>query len=119
MCIYEEAPERFDEILDAFKCAKLPCYDEFIGILVNWRQEIINSFMRPYDDRKLSNAYTENINGKLRTYIDISKGVANFTRFRKRVLYALNPKIYSYVSSTLYSEKRPGKKRGSYNKVTE
>ena len=68
-------------------------YQEFIGILRNWRTEILNSFKRPYEDHKLSNAFCENINGKIRTYIEISRGIANFARFRKRVLFALNPKI--------------------------
>ena len=31
-----------------------------------------------YDDRKLSNSFTENINGKLRTYLAVSRGISNF-----------------------------------------
>ena len=52
--------------------------------------KILNSFQRPYDNRKESNALTENINGKLREYITVSNGLSNFDRFRIRVLYALN-----------------------------
>ena len=51
-------------------------YDEFASILVKWKTEILNSFRRPYENIKLSNAYSENINGKLRTYITVSRGLA-------------------------------------------
>jgi len=76
----------------------------------------LNSFIRPYENRKLSNAYSENINGKLRTYITVSRGLGNFKRFRSRVLFALNPKIYFAISDNLKTNKRAGRKRGSYNK---
>ena len=34
-----------------------------LRILINWRDEILNSYLRPYYDRKLSNSLTENVNG--------------------------------------------------------
>ena len=37
------------------------------------RDEILNSYLRPYDDRKLSNSFTENVNGKLRIYLAVSR----------------------------------------------
>ena len=89
-------------------------YDEFITTLKNWKTEILNSFKRPFDDRKLSNALSENINGQLRTYISISKGISNFTRFRKRSIFALNPKMYYSITGKLSTDKREGKLRGSY-----
>ena len=91
-------------------------YDEFASILVKWKTEILNSFRRPYENRKLSNAYSENINGKLRTYITVSRGLGNFKRFRCRTLFALNPKIYFAISDNLKTNKRIGRKRGPYSK---
>ena len=37
------------------------------------RDEILNSYLRPYDDRKLSNSFTENVNGKLCIYLAVSR----------------------------------------------
>ena len=90
---YEEAVEKYDDVVRLFNNSGIPQYDEFASILVKWKTEILNSFRRPYENRKLSNAYSENINGKLRTYITVSRGLGNFKRFRCRTLFALNPKI--------------------------
>lgn len=112
----ENCEEWFNTIYEALVVANIKEFDEFITTLTNWKCEILNSFKRPYDERKLSNALSENINGQLRTYITISKGISNFTRFRKRAIFALNPKVYYSITSKLISDKREGKLRGSYNK---
>lgn len=114
---YEEAVEKYDDIVKLFKNSGIPQYSEFTSILVTWKTEILNSFRRPYENRKLSNAYSENINGKLRTYITVSRGLGNFKRFRSRALFALNPKIYFAISDNLKTNKGPGRKRGPYNKM--
>jgi len=116
---YEDACDRFDTVRKYFMDSGIKEYDEFIAILTNWREEILNSFLRPYEDRKLSNAFTENINGKLRTYLDVSRGINNFQRFKKRILYALNPKISYALTAKLHSEKRKGKPRGPYHKMCD
>ena len=113
---YEEAVEKYDDIVRQFKNSGIPQYNEFTSILVTWKTEILNSFRRPYENRKLSNAYSENINGKLRTYITVSRGLGNFKRFRSRAMYALNPKISFAISDNLKTNKRTGRKRGSYRK---
>lgn len=51
--------EWFQTILEAFKEAQLSEYNEFISLLEHWKYEILNSFKRPFDDRKLSNALSE------------------------------------------------------------
>ena len=114
-CSYDEACSRFDDIYLKFKNCNISQYEEFTGILSHWKEEILNSFKRPYDDRKLSNAFSENINHRIKTYLAVSNGVANFSRFRKRVMYALSPDIYYSLKSTLTSDKRASKKRGKYN----
>ena len=53
---------------------------------------------------------------KLRAYLTISRGIGNFERFRKRVLFALNPTIFYALTSNLKSAARKGRKRGPYNK---
>jgi len=114
---YEEALAKYDNIIRMFKDSRIPQYNEFISILETWRNEILNSFIRPYQDRKLSNAYSECINGKLRTYITVSRGLGNFKRFRSRALFALNPKIYFTISDTIKTNKNDRRKRGPYNKL--
>ncbi len=116
---YEQALLRYDEIANEFQACGIPQYGEFTSILLNWREEILNSFIRPFDDRKLSNAFTENANGKLRTYLCVSHGVSNFKRFRKRVIYALNRDIKYALTSSLTSCNRSRKKRGPYPKPKE
>ena len=82
----------------------------------HWKPEIINSFRRPYDDRRQSNALAENINHKLRLLIEVSNGYTNLERFRARTLYCLNDKLFYCLTTCLYSKKREYKKRGTYTK---
>ncbi len=116
---YDEAKENYDVLVKEYEDANIAEYREFVSILHTWKKEILNSFRRPYDDHKLTNAFCENINGKINTYLDISRGINNFKRFRKRVLFALNPKIFYSITNVLYSDKREGKKRGPYKKIKE
>ena len=73
-CSYDEATNLYDDMLKAFKTSGIRPFNEF-----TWRYEILNSYLRPYDDRKLSNSFTENVNGKLRTYLAVSRGISNFS----------------------------------------
>ena len=95
----------FETVYSSFVEADLPEYREFTAMIYNWKQEILNSFARPYENRKQSNAFTENINGQIRTYLAVSNGVINFIRFRKRVLYCLNYKIFYSITKFLTSDK--------------
>ena len=81
------------------------------------RDEILNSYLRPYDDRKLSNSFTENVNGKLRTYLAVSRGISNFNRFRKRVIYSLSKDVQYSLNNSLHSDSVPKRKRGTYKKI--
>lgn len=72
--------------------------------------------MRPIDNHRLSNATAESFNKQIKDYIAISNGVTNFHRFQKRIMLALNKKVYWSISTNLTSNKLPGKPRGKYNK---
>lgn len=113
---YDEAVEKYDYIIKLFKNSGIPQYVEFTNLLITWKKEILNSFLRPYHQRKLSNTYAENINGKLRTYMTVSRGLGNFKRFRSRALLALNHKVFFAISDNLTTNKRTGRKRGPYEK---
>ena len=125
-CSYDEAINVYDDMLKAFKTSGIRQFKEFTEILINWREEILNSYLRPYDDRKLSNSFTENVNGKLsnsftenvngklRTYLAVSRGISNFTRFRKRVIYSLSRDVQYALNDSLHRYSVPKRKRGTY-----
>lgn len=115
----EETHDMLSQNQDAFLTAQLPVYSEFIEILTAWRTEIINSFCRPYEDRRQSNSLAEYINSRLRILISVSNGLSNFERFRARAIYALNKFVCYSISSHLTSNKRQGKPRGKYSKHPE
>ena len=118
-CSYDEAVNVYDDMLKAFKTSGIRQFNGFTEILINWRDEILNSYLRPYDDRKLSNSFTENVNGKLRTYLAVSRGISKFTRFRKRVIYSLSRDVQYSLNNSLHSESVPKRKRGTYKKIRE
>ena len=101
---YEDAKKFIPNFIKKFKKANIPEYRDFTNILSEWTDEIINSFQRPYEDKKLSNAFTENINGRIKVYFSVSKGVANFQRFRKRVIFALNKDVNYSLKKSLKVE---------------
>lgn len=103
--------EWFETVYSSFMEADIPEYREFTVLLYNWKQEILNSFARPFENRKQSNAFTENINGQIRTYLSVSNGVVNFVRFRKRMLYCLNYRIFYSITRFLSSDKYDRKKK--------
>jgi len=112
----DNCEEWLDIIISRFSRSSVVEYIEFTNLLINWKQEIINSFNRPHNDRKQSNALAEATNSKLRAYLDMARGTQNFTRFRKRVLLATNPKIFYSISNHLESDKNFKSERGKYNK---
>lgn len=111
----QNCEEWLDSIILAFSESRISEYNDFVTLLCNWKYEIIHSFKRPFDDKKLSNSLCENMNGKIRSYLSISNGISNFHRFRKRCILALNPHIFYSINHRLKSDKREGKPRGSYH----
>ena len=106
-------------MLKSFKTSEIRQFNEFTEILINWRNEILNSYLRPYDYRKLSNSFTENVNVKLRTYLAVSRGISNFQRFRKRVIYSLSRDVQYALNDSLHSDSVPKRKRDTYKKIRE
>ena len=106
-CSFNDASRRLDEIMVHFEQANLYCYTEFVSLLKHWRVEIINSFHRPYQNRKQTNALAESLNEKIRELIVVSHGFSNFDRFRARALYCLNPSLfYSLTLCWLQSDRK-------------
>ena len=89
---YEDAVEKLDDIIDGFKSSEIAEYEDFVTMYVNWREEIINSFIR-YKEKRLSNSTAESINSKIRTVLYVSKGIKNSKRRRNRIIYSINKNL--------------------------
>ena len=81
----EEAKERIETIIDAFIKADIPEYEEFLTLLVNWKEEIINSFTI-HKGRRINNSIAESINSQIAVLLYNTKGIRNNERRRKSLL---------------------------------
>lgn len=78
-CTLKDAPERLAEQISAFADSGIEEYIEFYNLLINWSQEIINSFTVIYS-RRINNSYIESRNRQIETLFFNANG---FTNFRK------------------------------------
>ena len=110
-CSYEKAEEELNNLIYNFAKANIREYDEFLQILINWKKQIINSFIRSKETgQRLSNAKAEAMNNSIEINIHISNGLTNFSRFRKRMIYCFNDRVFYSLTSKLTSMKRDFKK---------
>ena len=86
---YEEAKEKYDDILSEFIKAHIKEYSDLITSLKNWKEEILNSFIR-YEGRRINNGVAEGINATISLLLFNTRGIRNNKRRRKRILYAVN-----------------------------
>lgn len=85
----ENAAIGLDVAINEFAKNNIPEYHEFTNMLLNWHDEIINSFIN-VENRRINNSYIESMNRKVEKLIDNANGFTNFTRTRNRILYCLN-----------------------------
>ncbi len=86
-----EANKIIDSLILSFKQSDIQVMTKFGNTLVNWKQEILNSFIiLPQTNKTLSNAIIENRNKVIKTIKRNSNGYTNWSRFRNRVLYVVN-----------------------------
>ena len=111
----DNAEEMLDELIIKFKASNLKEYAPFWRILINWHDEIINSFNR-INGNKITNGPMERINKDIKNLFSISFGSTNFERVRNRIIFCINKNapILGYRKKT--TNKRIGKPRGSYKK---
>lgn len=88
-CTYEEAPSLLDDITKSFIKANINEYSDFTTAIINWRAEIINSFIR-YKGKRINNGIAESINAIIKILLYNTRGVRNHERRRKRIMYAVN-----------------------------
>ena len=88
---YDEAKYKINELIDRFKKSNVPQMNDFANTLINWKNEIVNSFLVvSTDGRTISNAIIENRNKSIKTIKRNGNGYTNWDRFRNRVLYSVN-----------------------------
>ncbi len=85
----DNAKEKLAVQIELFGKSEIPEYLEFYNTLIDWRDEIVNSFNR-YNGKRINNSYIESMNNKIERLLYNAKGYVNFKRARNRILYCLN-----------------------------
>lgn len=93
-CTYENAKNELESFIITCRSSRIRNIQDFANTLVNWKNEIINSFIIiPTINRKMNNGLIENRNKSIKLLKHSSNGYTNWSRFRNRVLYTLNDDI--------------------------
>lgn len=86
---YDQAKDKYEDILNEFIASNIKEFKNFITLLKNWKEEILNSFIK-YKGRRINNGVAEGINASISTLLFNTRGIRNNRRRRKRILYAIN-----------------------------
>ena len=89
LSINDDLENYLDDIIKDLIFFNIPEFQEFTTLLINWKQEILNSFT-PYKGRRINNSIAESVNSRVSSIIFNSKGIRNHNRRRKRIMYAIN-----------------------------
>jgi transposase len=89
---YSTCNDELNELIYAFRNHKLVELRVFGKTLEKWKIEIKNSFLI-FNKRRVSNGPIESTNSKIKTIIKTANGIRKFTRFRDRVMFAINKDI--------------------------
>lgn len=112
---YENANEELNEIIIEFAESSIDLFRNFTGTLVNWHDEIINSFIIR-DGKRISNGKIESTNSIIKTILKSANGYTNFKRLRNKILYVLDKELELTLIKNKFGIKNKGKERGKYNK---
>lgn len=88
---YREAKDYMDTLIDEFKKQNIKEFEEFIELLTNWKDEIVNSFIR-YNGERINNGIAESMNETVALLMYNTKGIRDAERRRKRIMYSINKK---------------------------
>ena len=109
----ENARIELARMISLFSNSSIPAYNLFSNTLINWFDEIVNSFT-VINGKRLSNEKIESINSRVKIILKNANGYKNFSRFRNRMMYSLNKDSIPSTYSNQEIIKKPEKKRGSY-----
>ena len=86
---YDTCDEEFDYLISQFLDSHIDEFRVFGRLLLRWKTEIKNSFIR-IDGKRLSNGGMENCNSRLKCIIKNANGYKNFDRFRNKCFFSIN-----------------------------
>lgn len=90
---YSDAEENFMKFIEVLRKSNIHGMTSFKNTLLQWKKEIINSFIEVDDKGKITNAIIENRNKAIKTIKRNSNGYKNWDRFRNRVMYVVNKSV--------------------------
>lgn len=90
----EEAEIKVESLIDDFVNADILEYEEFLTLLINRKQEIINPFTI-HEEKRINNSIAESINPQISVLLFNTKGIRNNERRKKRIMYAINKQGFS------------------------
>ncbi len=89
---YETCDQELEELIESFLNSKHVEFRTFGKLLVHWKAEIKNSFIR-FHGKRISNGPIEGANSRIKTILKSANGYTNFNRLRNRIMYSLNKDI--------------------------
>lgn len=92
--------KKLEEIIIDFRSCPVEEMSPFTNTLINWKNEIINSFIivDNKSKRRMNTAIVENRNKTIKLIKHASNGYLNWERFRNRILYTLNDDTTYYFA---------------------
>lgn len=79
---HETAAKNLDSCLKVLKASKIEGFKRVYRTFMNWRQEIIQAFMYPFN-----NGYIEGVNNTIKVIKRNSYGIKSFERMRNKILW--------------------------------
>lgn len=76
------AKKGFEYCLKLMKDSNIPAFEKVVKTFKNWKTEILNSFLYPFN-----NGYIEGVNNKIKVLKRNSYGIKSFERLRKKILW--------------------------------
>lgn len=78
-----------EKLIEAFKNWSIKEYKAFSSLLINWKKEIVNSFI-VIEGKRINNSFIESRNRQIGSLIYNANGLSNFKRTRNRIMYCIN-----------------------------
>jgi len=83
------AKEELTKMITIFESCEIKEYKPFYNLLVNWFEEIVNSF-NIINGKRINNSYIESRNKNIEILMFNANGLINFKRARNRIMYCIN-----------------------------
>ena len=100
--------EWLNEIILKYQNSHISEYIPAWKLLLNWKNEITNSFIR-FNGYRVSNGPMERVNRDIKTLFRTSFGSTNFERMRNRIMYSINANSAILYKRKDYTNKKIGK----------